>query len=128
MPRKVKVRDAIFPKILSAAQEAEKLLLQCAPEPLTLKELLQGVKCHIDLHDTLRKQFAPAMTTRKNLKGGKYADTTLREDVLEAEKNIGVHITSTTRKATLIQEHLILQYPEVSNRTIVRILNDKKPT
>ena len=53
---------------------------------------------------------------------GKYAETTLIEDVLEANKHVGEHIDSLTRRSTLIQERLIVLHPEVSLRVIRRIL------
>jgi hypothetical protein len=53
---------------------------------------------------------------------GKYAETTLIEDVLEANKHVGEHIDSLTRRSTLIQERLLVLHPEVSLRVIRRIL------
>jgi adenine deaminase len=52
-----------------------------------------------------------------------YAEMTLIEDVIEANKHIGEHIDSLTRRSTLIQEHLAVLHPEVSIRTIRRILS-----
>jgi hypothetical protein len=52
-----------------------------------------------------------------------YAEMTLIEDVIEANKLVGEHIDSLTRRSTLIQEHLEVLYPEVSIRTIRRILS-----
>lgn len=52
----------------------------------------------------------------------RYAETTLLEDVLEANRNVGEHIDSLTRRSTLIQERLMLTHPEVSIRMIKRIL------
>lgn len=53
---------------------------------------------------------------------GKYAEATLIEDVLEANKYVGEHIDSLTRRSTLIQERLQVLHPEVSLRVIRRIL------
>lgn len=52
-----------------------------------------------------------------------YADVTLIEDVIEANKLVGEHIDSLTRRSTLIQEHLAVLHPELSIRTIRRILS-----
>lgn len=52
-----------------------------------------------------------------------YAEMTLIEDVIEANKLVGEHIDSLTRRSTLIQEHLEVLHPEVSIRTIRRILS-----
>lgn len=52
-----------------------------------------------------------------------YAEMTLIEDVIEANKLVGEHIDSLTRRSTLIQEHLAVMHPEVSIRTIRRILS-----
>ena len=52
-----------------------------------------------------------------------YAEMTLIEDVIEANKLVGEHIDSLTRRSTLIQEHLAVLHPEVSIRTIRRILS-----
>lgn len=79
----------------------------------------------VSVHKAFVDRISPKKNIRKNLEGGKYKETTLREDVLEAEQNIGVHIKSKTRKATLILEHLKVQHPDVSTRTIVRILDEK---
>lgn len=58
----------------------------------------------------------------KSAQTSRYAETTLIEDVLEANRYVGEHIDSLTRRSTLIQEHLALMYPEVTLRTIRRIL------
>ncbi|BDX21378.1 hypothetical protein TUM22923_06990 [Polynucleobacter sp. TUM22923] len=52
-----------------------------------------------------------------------YAQMTLIEDVTEANKLVGEHIDSLTRRSTLIQERLAVIHPEVSIRTIRRILS-----
>ena len=52
-----------------------------------------------------------------------YAETTLIEDVIEANKMVGEHIDSLTRRSTLIQEHLAVLHPDVSIRSIRRILS-----
>ncbi|MBU3630255.1 hypothetical protein [Polynucleobacter sp. AP-Melu-500A-A1] len=52
----------------------------------------------------------------------RYAETTLLEDVLEANRHVGEHIDSLTRRSTLIQERLIGLHPEVTIRIIRRIL------
>lgn len=54
---------------------------------------------------------------------GGYAEVTLIEDVIEANKLVGEHIDSLTRRSTLIQEHLAALHPELSIRTIRRILS-----
>ena len=54
---------------------------------------------------------------------GGYAEMTLIEDVLEANKLVGEHIDSLTRRSMLIQEHLAVLHPELSIRTIRRILS-----
>ncbi|MBU3584505.1 hypothetical protein ICN41_10955 [Polynucleobacter sp. 15G-AUS-farblos] len=54
---------------------------------------------------------------------GGYAEVTLIEDVMEANKLVGEHIDSLTRRSTLIQEHLAILHPELSIRTIRRILS-----
>ncbi|WP_353202118.1 hypothetical protein [Polynucleobacter sp.] len=51
-----------------------------------------------------------------------YLERTLIEDILEASKHIGEHIDSLTRRSTLIQEYLIVIHPEITIRTIRRIL------
>lgn len=51
-----------------------------------------------------------------------YLERTLIEDILEANKHIGEHIDSLTRRSTLIQEYLIVIHPEISIRMIRRIL------
>jgi hypothetical protein len=51
-----------------------------------------------------------------------YLERTLIEDILEANKHIGEHIDSLTRRSTLIQEYLIVIHPEITIRTIRRIL------
>jgi hypothetical protein len=60
---------------------------------------------------------------RKMGQAGNYAEMTLIEDVIEANKHIGEHIDSLTRRSTLIQEYLAVLHPEVSIRTIRRILS-----
>ena len=62
------------------------------------------------------KKNAPAGQSRS------YAETTLIEDVLEANRNVGEHIDSLTRRSTLIQERLAMLHPEISIRMIRRIL------
>jgi hypothetical protein len=52
----------------------------------------------------------------------RYAETTLLEDILEANRHVGEHIDSLTRRSTLIQERILLTHPEVSIRMIRRIL------
>jgi len=54
--------------------------------------------------------------------GDNYLERTLIEDILEANKHIGEHIDSLTRRSTLIQEYLIVIHPEISIRMIRRIL------
>jgi hypothetical protein len=51
-----------------------------------------------------------------------YLEMTLIEDIVEANKHIGEHIDSLTRRATLIQEYLLAIHPDISSRTIRRIL------
>ena len=58
----------------------------------------------------------------KSSQSGQYAETTLIEDVLEANRYVGEHIDSLTRRSTLIQERLIGLHPEVTIRIIRRIL------
>jgi hypothetical protein len=58
----------------------------------------------------------------KGNKGGSYQEMTLIEDVIEANKYIGEHIDSLTRRTTLIQEHLSPIHPNLSLRLIRRIL------
>jgi len=58
----------------------------------------------------------------KSSQSGHYAETTLMEDVLEANRYVGEHIDSLTRRSTLIQERLIGLHPEVTIRIIRRIL------
>ena len=60
------------------------------------------------------------MVTRNE--GYNYLERTLIEDILEANKHIGEHIDSLTRRSTLIQEYLIVIHPEISIRMIRRIL------
>ncbi|NQW69940.1 MAG: hypothetical protein HQ457_06130 [Betaproteobacteria bacterium] len=69
------------------------------------------------------KKSAPikVLLVKRN-KGDNYLERTLIEDILEANKHIGEHIDSLTRRSTLIQEYLIAIHPEVSIRTIRRIL------
>ena len=55
--------------------------------------------------------------------GGGYKELTLMEDVIEANKYIGEHIDSLTRRSTMIQEHLAVFHPDLSIRTIRRILS-----
>lgn len=59
----------------------------------------------------------------KKGQGRSYAETTLIEDVIEANKIVGEHIDSLTRRSTLIQEYLSALHPEVSIRMIRRILS-----
>lgn len=58
----------------------------------------------------------------KRNEGDNYLERTLIEDILEANKHIGEHIDSLTRRSTLIQEYLIVIYPDISIRMIRRIL------
>jgi len=58
----------------------------------------------------------------KSSQSGQYAETTLIEDVLEANRYVGEHIDSLTRRSTLIHERLIGLHPEVTIRLIRRIL------
>lgn len=58
----------------------------------------------------------------KRNEGDNYLERTLIEDILEANKHIGEHIDSLTRRSTLIQEYLIVIHPEISIRMIRRIL------
>jgi hypothetical protein len=58
----------------------------------------------------------------KSSQSGQYTETTLIEDVLEANRYVGEHIDSLTRRSTLIQERLIGLHPEVTIRMIRRIL------
>jgi hypothetical protein len=62
---------------------------------------------------------APLVTRNE---GYNYLERTLIEDILEANKHIGEHIDSLTRRSTLIQEYLIVIHPEISIRMIRRIL------
>lgn len=63
-----------------------------------------------------------SMANKKG-QGRSYAETTLIEDVIEANKIVGEHIDSLTRRSTLIQEYLSALHPEVSIRMIRRILS-----
>jgi hypothetical protein len=120
MPKKKNSKS----QVILDASEGTVILAACAAvgnSPSALTTLNQAVSVHKALVD----HISPKKNVRKNPLGGKYKETTLREDVLEAEKNIGVHIKSTTRKATLILEHLKVQHPDVSTRTIGRILDEK---
>ena len=58
----------------------------------------------------------------KSSQSGQYAETTLIEDVLEANRYVGEHIDSLTRRSTLIHERLIGLHPDVTIRLIRRIL------
>lgn len=58
----------------------------------------------------------------KTSQNSRYAESTLIEDVFEANRNVGEHIDSLTRRSTLIQEHLMALHPEVTIRIIRRIL------
>jgi hypothetical protein len=60
--------------------------------------------------------------TNQSKQSDQYAETTLIEDVLEANRYVGEHIDSLTRRSTLIQERLIGLHPEVTIRIIRRIL------
>jgi hypothetical protein len=51
-----------------------------------------------------------------------YLEMTLIEDIVEANKHIGEHIDSLTRRATLIQEYLLEIHPDITIRMIRRIL------
>jgi hypothetical protein len=51
-----------------------------------------------------------------------YAETTLIEDVLEANRHVGEHIDSITRRSTLIHEQLASLHPEITIRMIRRVL------
>lgn len=111
-------------QVILDASEGTVILAACAAvgnSPSAINSLNQAVS----VHKALVGHISPKKNVRKNPLGGKYKETTLREDVLEAEKNIGVHIKSITRKSTLILEHLKVQYPDVSARTVGRILEDK---
>ena len=55
-------------------------------------------------------------------KGRSYAETTLIEDVLEANRHVGEHIDSLTRRSTLIHELLVALHPQITIRMIRRIL------
>ena len=67
---------------------------------------------------------SPAKSTHGKVgQVGGYAEVTLIEDVIEANKLVGEHIDSLTRRSTLIQEYLAVLHPEVSIRTIRRILS-----
>jgi hypothetical protein len=59
----------------------------------------------------------------KNGRSSNYSETTLIEDVNEANKLVGEHIDSLTRRSILIQERLAVMHPEVSIRTIRKILS-----
>jgi hypothetical protein len=63
-----------------------------------------------------------SIKTNQSKQSSRYAETTLLEDVLEANRHVGEHIDSLTRRSTLIQEQLTLTHPEVSIRMIRRIL------
>ena len=65
---------------------------------------------------SLNKKTIPVSKSRS------YAETTLIEDVLEANRHVGENIDSITRRSTLIQERLVTLHPEVSIRVIRRIL------
>ena len=69
------------------------------------------------------KKSAPnkAILAKKD-EGESYLERTLIEDIVEANKHIGEHIDSLTRRSTLIQEYLIVIHPEISTRMIRRIL------
>ena len=58
----------------------------------------------------------------KKHEGESYLERTLIEDIVEANKHIGEHIDSLTRRSMLIQEYLIGMHPEISTRMIRRIL------
>ena len=69
------------------------------------------------------KKYAPnKVNLVKRNEAENYLERTLIEDILEANKHIGEHIDSLTRKSTLIQEYLIAIHPELTIRTIRRIL------
>ena len=69
------------------------------------------------------KKSAPnKVTLAKRNEAENYLERTLIEDILEANKHIGEHIDSLTRRSTLIQEYLIALHPELTIRTIRRIL------
>ena len=69
------------------------------------------------------KKYAPnKVTLVKRNEAENYLERTLIEDILEANKHIGEHIDSLTRRSTLIQEYLIAIHPELTVRTIRRIL------
>jgi hypothetical protein len=51
-----------------------------------------------------------------------YLERTLIEDIVEANKHIGEHIDSLTRRSTLIHEYLIVIHPDITIRMIRRIL------
>ena len=72
---------------------------------------------------TPRRNSNHSMGANQKGRGSSYAETTLIEDVIEANKLIGEHIDSLTRRSTLIQEHLARLHPSLSIRTIRRILS-----
>jgi hypothetical protein len=71
----------------------------------------------------LRGKLNSRVSDALNSRGANYAETTLREDVFEANREVGEHIDSLTRRSTLIQERLIAAHPDVSIRMISRILS-----
>lgn len=74
--------------------------------------------------NTPRKNLNYSMDVNQKGRGSSYAETTLIEDVIEANKLIGEHIDSLTRRSTLIQEYLARLHPTLSIRTIRRILSN----
>jgi predicted aldo/keto reductase-like oxidoreductase len=70
----------------------------------------------------MRRSSTQSLAGNKE-QGSNYAETTLIEDVIEANKMVGEHIDSLTRRSTLIQEQLAVLHPEVNIRTIRRILS-----
>jgi hypothetical protein len=69
-----------------------------------------------------RPKSSPSNRLAKGNAEAGYKEATLIEDVIEANKYIGDHIDSLTRRSTLIQEHLSLNHPDLSLRMIRRIL------
>jgi hypothetical protein len=69
-----------------------------------------------------KKSFPNKAPLLKINEGDNYLERTLIEDILEANKHIGEHIDSLTRRSTLIQEYLIVIHPEITIRMIRRIL------
>ena len=79
----------------------------------------------IDMSKSIKAtQMRPTANSHaKKVAVNSYAEMTLIEDVIEANKLIGEHIDSLTRRSTMIQEHLAVFHPDLSIRTIRRILS-----